>query len=133
MAACSTNFIPCASLNWAVLTGPPFQFAMTETTYPTTNPILGIEDDLPERVHVLCHPDGRHACYCSKGVHCLLGFLTQLEAVKLASDPEIGLGTLTVCSMEIDKALDLAKSKPVPCVALGIWGDGDIARMIYVK
>lgn len=104
---------------------------MTETTYPTTNPILGIEDDLPERVHVLYDLSGKNACYCFFGVHCLVAFLTQLEAVKWACAS--GLGTLTVCSMEIDKALDLAKSKPDPCVALGIWGDGDIARMIYVK
>lgn len=104
---------------------------MTETTFPTTNPILGIEDDLPERVHVLCNPDGKHGCYCSFGVHCLVAFLTQLEAVKWAcSNP---VGTYTVRSMEINRALDLAKSKPDPCVALGIWGDGDIARMIYVK
>jgi len=110
---------------------------MTDIAIPTTNPILGIEDDLPERAHVLCHPDGRHACYCSKGVHCLLGFKTEFNATffLVLFGALVGLtpqnaGCLV---LGIDEALDLAKSKPDPCVALGIWGGTDIARMIYVK
>lgn len=95
-------------------------------------PILGLEQEFPDSVHVLNHPSsGRYGCYCHQGVHGLACFSTENAAIRFAE--HIDLGGMTVVNLSFDEAREVAKARPLPVVALMLLDRMDDPLIHYVR
>lgn len=95
-------------------------------------PLLGLDQDIPDRIHVLHHPGtGRYGCYCHKKVHGLACFSSEGQAIRFAE--WIDLSGMTTRELSFDQAREVAKARPLPVVSLMLLDHLDSPVIHYVR
>lgn len=89
-------------------------------------------DAFPDTVWLLEHPaTGKHGCYCFQGVHGVACFSTEAGAFRFAE--WIDLSGMQSREMSFDEAREVAKSKPLPIVALMLLDSLNNPKIHYVR
>ncbi|MCX7799370.1 MAG: hypothetical protein N2109_03400 [Fimbriimonadales bacterium] len=89
-------------------------------------------DEFPDTVWLLEHPaTGKHGCYCYQGVHGVACFSTEAGAFRFAE--WIDLSGMQAREMSFDEAREVAKSKPLPIVALMLLDSLSNPKIHYVR
>lgn len=89
-------------------------------------------DEFPDTVWLLEHPaTGKHGCYCYQGVHGVACFSTEAGAFRFAE--WIDLSGMQAREMSFDEAREVAKSKPLPIVALMLLDSLNSPKIHYVR
>lgn len=97
-----------------------------------THPILGIENDFPDRVIVLHHiPSGRYGCYRYEGIHGLACFTSEHGAFRFAE--HIDLSAMVAQEVSFDEAREIAKDRPMPVVSLMLLDNLNEPVIHYVR
>lgn len=80
-------------------------------------PILGLDSDWPDTLYIVKDPrSGKYGCYRYHDVHGLAAFSDEALANQFAQDFQLpGMLSLEV---SFDEAREVAKSRPMPVVAL---------------
>ena len=95
-------------------------------------PLLGLERNFPDALYLLHHPTtGKFGCYCYQGTHGLACFSTEGAAFRFAEWIDLSGMTCTECSF--DEAREIAKSKPLPIVALMLLDSLSNPLIHYIK
>ena len=95
-------------------------------------PILGLDTDFPNRLHVVKHPpSGKFGCYCHDGVHGLASFSSEEGAFRFAE-----WNDLTIMASEevsVDEAREIAKARPLPIVSLMLLDNLEDPKIHFVR
>lgn len=93
---------------------------------------LGLDQEFPDDVFVLSHPSsGKYGCFCHDGVHGLACFSSAKGAVEFAS--LIDLSGMRTEELTFDEARDVAKSRPLPVVAVMLLDSVDEPVIHYIR
>lgn len=97
-----------------------------------TKPLLGLENEIPERLFVLHHPSSdRYGCYCHDGIHGLACFSTEGAAFRFAE--WIDLSGMASREVSFDEAREIAKMRPHPVVSLMLLDNLSDPVIHYVR
>jgi hypothetical protein len=95
-------------------------------------PLLGLELEFPESLHLLYHPaSDRYGCYRYDGIHGLACFSDEAGAFRFAEF--IDLSGMTTKKVSFEQAREIAKDRPKPVVALMLLDDMAAPQIHYVK
>lgn len=95
-------------------------------------PLLGLDEDFPERLFVLHHaPSKRYGCFYHEGVHGLACFSTEAGAFRFAE--LIDLSGMQTVEVTFDEARQVAKERPMPVVALMLLDQLNDPKIHYVR
>ncbi|MEW5883451.1 MAG: hypothetical protein AB1725_04405 [Armatimonadota bacterium] len=105
---------------------------MGERTLPRST--LGLDRAFPEAVVVLHHPEtDRYGCYCLGAVHGLACFSREEPAIRFAQEALESISGIVLRSLTFDEAREVAKSRPLPVVAVILLDDPDHPLVHYVR
>ena len=94
--------------------------------------LLGLDEAFPETLYVLHHPaSGRYGCFCFQGIHGLACFSNQTGALRFSEF--IDLSGMTTQEVSFDEAREVAKSRPLPVVALMLLEKMEEPKIHYVR
>lgn len=94
--------------------------------------LLGLDVSFPDRLFVLHHPSsGKYGCFCHQGVHGLACFSSESSAFRFAEF--IDLSGMTTQEVSFDEAREVAKSRPLPVVALMLCDELEDPQIHYVR
>lgn len=94
--------------------------------------LLGLDVSFPDRLFVLHHPaSGKYGCFCHQGVHGLACFSSEGSAFRFAEF--IDLSGMTTQEVSFDEAREVAKSRPLPVVALMLCDQLEDPQIHYVR
>ncbi len=97
-----------------------------------TQPLLGLDTEFPDSIFVLHHPaTGKYGCYCYQGIHGVACFSSESAAFRFAE--WIDLSGMTSVECSFDEARDIAKSRPLPIVALMLLDSMNDPKIHYVR
>lgn len=103
-----------------------------ERTLPRST--LGLDRAFPERVIVLHHPEtDRYGCYCLGALHGLACFSHEDPAIRFAREALDSVSGIVLRSVTFDEAREVAKSRPLPVVAVILLDDPDDPLVHYVR
>lgn len=95
-------------------------------------PILGLGEEFPDTLFLLHHPaSGKYGCYCFRGVHGLACFSDDAQAEVFAEWMDVN--GMSVEETDFDDAREVAKSRPMPVIALMLLDDLDEPLIHYVR
>ena len=95
-------------------------------------PLLGLDTEFPDNIFVLHHPaTGKYGCYCFQGIHGVACFSSESAAFRFAE--WIDLSGMTSVECSFDEARDIAKSRPMPIVALMLLDSMNDPKIHYVR
>lgn len=95
-------------------------------------PILGLSSNFPENLYLLHHPSsGKFGCYCHEGTHGVACFSTKGAAFRFAE--WIDLSGMTYVECTFDEAREIAKSRPMPIIALMLLDSIQNPEIHYVR
>ncbi len=95
-------------------------------------PVLGIENEFPNKLHILRHePSGKFGCYSHDGVHGLACFSTEDGALLFGS--YIELPGMVALEVTFDEARQVAQDRPMPIVSIMLLDDMDDPQIHYVR
>jgi hypothetical protein len=95
-------------------------------------PFVGLDNEFPDRLHVLHHPSsGKYGCYCHQGVHGLACFSTEIGAVRFSE--HIDRSAMAIVEVSFDEAREIAKARPMPIVSLMLLDRMDDPLIHYVR
>ncbi|MFQ6540184.1 hypothetical protein [Aphanothece stagnina] len=95
-------------------------------------PILGLDTDFPNRLHVVKHPpSGKFGCYCHDGVHGLACFSSEEGAFRFAE--WIDLSNMASEEVSFDEAREIAKARPLPIVSLMLLDNLEDPKIHFVR
>ncbi len=95
-------------------------------------PLLGLETEFPDKIYVLHHPStGKYGCYCYQGIHGVACFSSEAGAFRFAE--WIDLSGMTSVECSFDEAREIAKSRPLPIVALMLLDSMNDPKIHYVR
>ena len=95
-------------------------------------PLLGLGEEIPATVYVSFHSStGRYGCYCHQGIHGLACFSTEFGAENFTK--WIELPGMAVVELSFDEAREVAKTRPLPVVALMLLDQMDQPKIHYVR
>ncbi|MBL8049305.1 MAG: hypothetical protein JNJ45_11560 [Chthonomonas sp.] len=80
-------------------------------------PILGLGNDWPDTLYIVQDPrSGKYGCYRYQDIHGLAAFSSEALSAQFARD--FDLPGMTTHEVSFDEAREVAKSRPMPVVAL---------------
>ncbi len=101
-------------------------------TFTVETPLLGLENQFPDRVFVLHHPrSDRYGCYCHGAIHGLACFSDEAAAYKFAD--WIDLSGMVTREVTFDEAREVAKMRPLPVVSLMLLDSLSDPQIHYVR
>src|SRR5690606_37210079 len=94
-------------------------------------PVIGLENDFPERVFIIKHPpSNRYGCYCFDGIHGLACFSSEDGAVKFST--WLDLNGMTAEEVSFDQAREIAKERPALIVSVMLLDNMEDPKIHYV-
>jgi hypothetical protein len=97
-----------------------------------TRPLLGLDETFPDILYVLHHSaSGRYGCFCHGGVHGLACFSAENGAARFAEFIE--MGGMSIHEVSFDEAREVAKSRPLPVVALMLLDKLEEPQVHFVR
>jgi hypothetical protein len=94
--------------------------------------LLGLDETFPEELIVLHHPaSGRYGCFCHQGIHGLACFSDEIGASRFVE--HIDLAGMKIQEVSFDEAREVAKSRPLPVVALMLLDKMDQPQIHYIR
>jgi hypothetical protein len=96
-------------------------------------PLLGLENEFPDKVHVLFHPASkRYGCYCHDGVHGLACFSNESGAFRFAEHIDHLTG-MAVLEVDFEEAREIAKNRPMPIISLMLLDNLSQPQIHFVR
>lgn len=95
-------------------------------------PFLELDNDFPPLLYVLHHqPSGKYGCYCHDGVNGLAVFSRENRAAQFAE--WIDLTGMVVQEVSFDEAREIAKTRPLPIVAVMLLDNLESPAIHYIR
>jgi hypothetical protein len=93
---------------------------------------LGLDESIPDKVWILFHPrSGKYGCYNHQGIHGLACFSNENSSFRFAEF--IDLVGMVSKEVSFDEAREVAKSRPLPVIALMLCDDMDNPNIHYIR
>lgn len=101
-------------------------------THTLSEPLLGLGVEWPQDLYLVFHRDsGKYGCYCFDGVYGLAVFTSEEHADRFTA--MTNLTDMENLHVSFDEAREVAKSRPLPVVAVMLLDQMNRPEIHYIR